>query len=40
VAGAADVSLNAPAWLPSNAARATFGVYKGNNEFIYLRENY
>ncbi|TXT24526.1 MAG: hypothetical protein FD134_1477 [Gallionellaceae bacterium] len=22
------------------AARATFGVYKGSNEFIYLRENY
>lgn len=22
------------------AARATFGVYKGNNEFIYLRESY
>jgi hypothetical protein len=21
-------------------ARATFGVYKGANEFIYLRENY
>lgn len=40
VAGAADVSLNAPAWLPSNTARATFGVYKGNNEFIYLRESY
>ncbi len=27
-------------YLPSNTARATFGVYKGGNEFIYLRENY
>ena len=27
-------------YLPSNTARATFGVYKGANEFIYLRENY
>lgn len=27
-------------YLPSNTARATFGVYKGNNQFIYMRENY
>jgi MSHA biogenesis protein MshQ len=27
-------------YLPSTTARATFGVYKGSNEFIYLRENY
>jgi hypothetical protein len=27
-------------YLPSNTARATFGVYKGANEFIYFRENY
>lgn len=27
-------------YLPSNTARATFGVYKGSNSFIYLRENY
>lgn len=41
--GSADIILNAagwPAWLPSTTGRATFGVYKGNNEFIYLRENY
>jgi len=43
-AGAAVTSANRP-WLQfpegSNpTARATFGVYKGNNEFIYLRENY
>lgn len=50
VAGSADISLGAPGYLlagsngagvnPSKAGRATFGVYKGNNEFIYLRENY
>lgn len=40
VRGSANISLNAPAYLPSNIARATFGVYKGNNEFIYLRETY
>ncbi|MFZ2540764.1 MAG: DUF6701 domain-containing protein, partial [Gallionella sp.] len=27
-------------WLITNTARATFGVYKGANEFIYQRENY
>ncbi len=27
-------------YLPSNAARATFGVYTGSNAFIYMRENY
>jgi len=40
VPGSASISLNAPSYLPSNTARATFGVYKGNNEFIYLRETY
>jgi MSHA biogenesis protein MshQ len=47
--GAVTVTGSVPAWLQfawgggvvSNpTARATFGVYKGNNEFIYLRENY
>lgn len=49
--GSADICLNSPAYLQGtpacasgtpgpNAGRATFGVYKGNNEFIYLRENY
>lgn len=41
--GSVDIATNAPAYLPSNSgypARATFGVYKGANEFIYLRENY
>jgi hypothetical protein len=43
-AGAASTTADR-AWLQYPAgtnptARATFGVYKGNNEFIYLRENY
>jgi MSHA biogenesis protein MshQ len=47
--GAVTVTGSVPTWLQfawgggvvSNpTARATFGVYKGNNEFIYLRENY
>ncbi|HUW76639.1 MAG TPA: DUF6701 domain-containing protein [Gallionella sp.] len=50
VAGSADISLNAPGYLlggsngaainPSYPGRATFGVYKGSDEFIYRRENY
>jgi len=39
--GSVDMTTNAPTYLsPSNTARATFGVYKGANEFIYQRENY
>ena len=39
--GSVDMTTNAPAYLLTNtAARATFGVYKGANEFIYQRENY
>lgn len=39
--GSLDMTVNIiAAYLPSNTARATFGVYKGNNEFIYLRESY
>ncbi len=40
--GSVDLTTNVPIsnYLPSNTARATFGVYKGANEFIYLRENY
>ncbi len=41
--GSADLTLSAggwPGWLPSNTGRATFGVYKGSSEFIYLREVY
>lgn len=49
-AGSVDLSLTAPSYLLggsnvagvnlSNTARATFGIYKGTNEFIYQRENY
>lgn len=39
VAGQADLTLTVPAWLQTNGAnptaRVTFGVYKGNNTFIY-----
>lgn len=35
----AATNANLP-WLSSNTARSTFGVYKGADEFIYLRENY
>jgi len=38
--GSVDLTTNAPGYLPSNTGRATFGAYKGSNEFIYLRENY
>lgn len=36
--GNANISLNAPAHLPSTTGRATFGVYK--SPLIYRRENY
>lgn len=48
-AGYVDITINSPAWLDFNwkgagdtdpAARATFGIYKNANEFIYIRENY
>lgn len=42
--GSVDATLNplsTPTYLlPGTTGRATFGVYKGANEFIYLRENY
>jgi MSHA biogenesis protein MshQ len=38
--GSVDLITSTPGYLPSNTARVTFGVYKGNSEFIYLRENY
>jgi hypothetical protein len=39
--GSVDMTTNAPTYLLTNTtARATFGVYKGANEFIYQRENY
>ena len=46
--GYVDLAIPAPAWLQFNwtgtvgdpRARATFGVYKNANQFIYMRENY
>lgn len=38
VRGSANISLNAPSYLPSSTGRATFGVYK--SPLIYRRENY
>jgi MSHA biogenesis protein MshQ len=38
--GSVDVTVTSPAYLPGNTGRATFGVFKGSNEFIYLREAY
>lgn len=41
--GSEYLSVNAggwPTWLPSKPGRATFGVYKGANQFIYMREMY
>lgn len=41
VAGSADISINVlGGYLTSTAGRATFGVYKGGNEFIYQHERY
>lgn len=31
---------SAPSYLPATPGTATFGVYKGSDKFIYLRENY
>jgi MSHA biogenesis protein MshQ len=47
--GYVDITINSPAWLDFNwkgagdtdpTARATFGIYKGNSRFIYIRELY
>ncbi len=38
VMGSADITLNAPSYLPGTSARATFGIYK--SPLIYRRENY
>jgi MSHA biogenesis protein MshQ len=38
--GTATVNPAAPAYLPVTPGAATFGVYKGSNEFIYMREAY
>jgi MSHA biogenesis protein MshQ len=38
--GSVDATVTAPSYLPGDTARGTFGVYKGNKAFIYLRESY
>lgn len=38
--GIATINPTAPGYLPVIPGTATFGVYKGNNNFIYQRENY
>jgi len=38
--GSADLTINGLSYLPSNTARATFGIYKNPKEFIYMREMY
>ncbi|MDD5058408.1 MAG: hypothetical protein PHQ60_11105 [Sideroxydans sp.] len=40
VSGSADISIPVPAYLTSELGRITFGVYKGANQFIYMREAY
>ncbi len=50
VTGSADISLNAPDYLlagsngaginPSDPARVTFGIFKGSDKIIYMREVY
>lgn len=37
--GSVDINTNAPTYLPSNTARATFGIYK-SGPLIYQRENF
>ena len=39
-AGVAAINPAAPAYLPVTPGKATFGIYKGSNNIIYLRENY
>ena len=38
--GEATINPTAPGYLPVISGSATFGIYKGNNNFIYQRENY
>jgi hypothetical protein len=40
-AGTATVTpTGVPSYLPLTPGVATFGIYKGNNSIIYMRENY
>jgi MSHA biogenesis protein MshQ len=38
--GSATINPTAPSYLPVTPGTATFGVYKGNNSYIYRRESY
>ena len=38
--GSATVAPTVPAYLSVTGGRATFGVYKGNNSVIDMRENF
>lgn len=41
IKGTIDMAAKGPTWLPNAApARATFGIYDGAKQFIYMRENY
>jgi MSHA biogenesis protein MshQ len=41
VTGTATITpTTAPGYLPVTSGTATFGVYKGNNSYIYRRESY
>jgi uncharacterized repeat protein (TIGR01451 family) len=40
VSGKASISLSAPSYLPSTAGIATFGIFPGRKEIIFMRENY
>jgi hypothetical protein len=40
IPGKASISLSAPSYLPSTAGIATFGIFPGRKEIIYMRENY
>ena len=38
--GSVDITSNAPNYLPATMGRATFGAFKGNKKFIFMKENY
>ncbi len=40
VTGSADISIPTPPFLTPATGRITFGVYRGANQFIYMREAY
>ena len=38
--GSVDIASSAPPFLSGGSGRATFGIYRGNDTFIYLREQH